>query len=129
MHELSIAQRIIEIIEAEAEKNGIAKVRRARLKVGKMAAFQREQLEFCLMSYEKGDALKGMVFDIEEISVKLECAKCKKIFDDGRFSDAEFAHEIAHAPLLYSPPNCPECGCVESEIVSGREMEIVEIEG
>jgi hydrogenase nickel incorporation protein HypA/HybF len=129
MHELSIAQKIIETIEAEAVKNGMAKVRLAKLKIGKMAAFQKEQLEFCLSTYEKNPALEGMTFEITEIPVELSCNTCKMHYIDARFDDEEFAHDIAHAPALYLPPPCPTCASENVSIVAGREMELTSIEG
>lgn len=128
MHELSIAQRIIEVIEAEAQKCGISKVRRARLKIGKMSAFQKEQLEFCLSTYEKSEALKDMRFSIEEVPVCLMCGSCRLEYIDDRFDDSEFAHDVAHAPALYLPPPCPSCNG-EAKIIKGNELELVNIEG
>jgi hydrogenase nickel incorporation protein HypA/HybF len=129
MHELSIAQKIIETIEAEAQKNNIAKVTSAKLKIGKMAAFQKEQLEFCLNTYEKNESLKDMRFEINEIPVELSCRRCGMRFRDERFNDHEFAHDIAHAPALYIPPECPSCKSNDVTVISGSEMELTSIEG
>lgn len=129
MHELSIAQKIIETIETEAQKNNIARVVSAKLKIGKMAAFQREQLEFCLNTYEKNESLKDMRFDIDEIPVELLCRDCGMRFTDERFNDHEFAHDYAHAPGLYIPPRCPSCKSKDVTVVSGSEMELTSIEG
>lgn len=129
MHELAIAQRIIGVIEDEAAKNCITRVTSARLRIGRMAAFQKEQLEFCLASYEKAGTLEGMAFEVEEVPVELVCAACGKRFVDNRFDDEAFAHEVAHAPALYAPPPCPACGAAETEIIAGREMELASIEG
>lgn len=129
MHELSVAQRIIEVIEREVARSGINRVCSARLRIGKMAAFQREQLEFCLATYGKGGALEGMTFEIEEVPVRLACRACGHLFPDGRFDDEAFAHEIAHSPLLYAPSPCPSCSSGDVEVSSGRELELVELEG
>jgi len=129
MHELALAQKIIETIEAEAEKNGMSKVYSAKLKIGKMAAFQKEQLEFCLKTYEKDGILEDMKFEIEEVPVELTCNACHQKFVDARFDDDEFAHEIAHAPALYIPPPCPVCTSEDIEMTSGNEMMLVSIEG
>lgn len=129
MHELGIAQRIIEIIEAEAFKNRLSRVRSARLRIGRMAAFRKEPLEFCLASYKKDAALEGMAFDVEEVPVGLACSACGRRSTDSRFDDEEFAHEVAHAPSLYLPSPCPACGAEEVEVISGRELELVSIDG
>ena len=129
MHELSIAQKILETIEEEATKNGMTKVRRAKLRIGKMAAFQKEQLEFCLKTYEKDEMLEDMNFDIEEVPVELICKSCAQKFLDARFDDPEFAHDIAHAPSLYLPPPCPSCSSEDVTMISGNEMTLMSIEG
>ena len=129
MHELSIAQKIIETVEAAAQKSSISRVHLAKLKIGKMAAFGKEQLEFCLNTYEKNPALEGMRFDIDEVPVELACADCGKQYIDERFNDAEFAHDVAHAPALYLPPPCPSCGSETVSVVAGSEMELTSIEG
>ncbi len=129
MHELSIAQKIIETIEEEANKSGLERVISAKLKIGRMAAFQKEQLEFCLVTYEKTDMLEDMRFEIEEVPVGLKCKACGQEYLDARFDDAEFAHDIAHAPALYIPPPCPSCSSDDVTMVSGNEMTLVSIEG
>lgn len=129
MHELAIAQKIIETIEQEAEKNGMTKVKKAVLKIGKMAAFQKEQLEFCLKTYEKDEMLEDMIFEIVEVPVELICKSCAQKFVDARFEDDEFAHEIAHAPALYVPPPCPSCSSEDVTMTSGNEMTLMSIEG
>lgn len=129
MHELAIAQKIIETIEAEADKNGMSKVYSAKLKIGRMAAFQKEQLEFCLKTYEKDAMLDDMKFEIEEVPVELTCNACHQRYVDARFDDDEFAHDIAHAPALYIPPPCPVCTSDNVAMTSGNEMTLVSIEG
>jgi hydrogenase nickel incorporation protein HypA/HybF len=129
MHELHIAQRIIDTIATEALKNNISKVHTAKLKIGKMAAFDKEQLEFALASSEKNETLEGMKFDVNEIPVELECKDCGHHFIDKRFDEMDFAHQIAHAPALYIPPKCPVCGSEDVALLSGNEMELLTIEG
>ena len=129
MHELAIAQKILETIEEEANKNGLTKVRRAKLRIGKMAAFQKEQLEFCLKTYEKTNLLEDMTFEIVEVPVELICKSCAQKFMDARFDDPEFAHEIAHAPALYVPPPCPSCASEDVTMIAGNEMTLMSIEG
>lgn len=129
MHEFKIAQKVIEIIETKAKHNAIAKVKVARLRIGRMAAFQKEQLEFCLSSFGKNDALEGVKFEIDEVPVGIQCKVCGHCFTDEHFNDAEFAHTIAHAPGLYSPPPCPSCSSEKGTIISGEEIELISIEG
>ncbi len=129
MHELSIAQKIIEIIESKAKQNNFSKVSNAKLKIGKMAAFQKDQLEFCLNTFQKSEIIKEMNFDICEVPVKLLCNNCGNYFIDDRFNDYEFAHVYAHAPGLYIPLPCPQCKSKNISVISGSEIELTSIEG
>lgn len=129
MHELSIIQKIIDAADRAARENGISKVKTLRLRLGQMAAANPEQLKFGFATYAKGSALEKADLAIEEIAVVLKCQNCGRSFGDARFDDREFAHTIAHAPAAYFPPPCPACGGSDSAIISGREMELVEILG
>jgi len=127
MHELAISETICKIIEKEARSRGMAKVVSAKLKIGVMNAFQRENLDLCLKDYEKNPLMAGMRFEIETVPVELQCIKCNGQFSDDRFNDHDFAHRIAHAPALYLPPPCPACGSEAGKLVTGNEMELVSI--
>ncbi len=128
MHELAISETICKIIEKEAKKRGMAKVGTARLKIGIMNAFQRENLDLCLKDYKNNPLMAEIQFEIEEVPVELECTECHHHYVDERFNDHDFAHKIAHAPALYLPPACPTCKCEEIKLMGGNEMELVSIE-
>jgi len=129
MHELAIGETICKTIETEAAKRGMAKISHAKLKIGKMNAFQRENLEVCLKRYATDERLSELKFEIEEIPVQLKCTVCNEEYTDDRFDDYDFAHKVSHAPALYEPPTCPECGAPATKItvISGQELELVSI--
>ncbi|MFH1874080.1 MAG: hydrogenase maturation nickel metallochaperone HypA [Pseudomonadota bacterium] len=129
MHEITIAKKILETIELCAQDQGIAHLRLAKLRIGRMLGFEKEHLESALASFGNKKELKDLKFEIEAVPVKLRCEKCQKEFVDERFNDASFAHEVSHAPALYIPPKCQECLAMEVALVSGNEMELVSIEG
>lgn len=129
MHELAIVQKIVTAADKAAEANGISRVKKLRLRLGQMAAAHPEQLEFGFKTYAKGSRLEGTILEIEEIKIDLECDKCGSHFPDDRFNDHDFAHTVAHAPLAYLPPPCPECGSEGAKVVAGREIELVNLEG
>lgn len=128
MHEIAIAETILDIIDKEAKKNNIATVRKARLRIGRMAAFEKTNLEMCLATY-RGGSMAAIDFEIDEMPVSLRCSSCGQQFTDERFEDRSFAHLTAHAPALYQPPPCPGCGHPKAHMVSGQEMELISIEG
>lgn len=129
MHELALAQQLVGIIEENAKKHGLKSVKHATLKVGKMAAFKPENVQFCFDSYQKSDLLKDVKLQIIETAVVLHCNACDYEWADARFDDIDFAHDIAHNPIQYQPPLCPECGSTNSKIIAGNEMQLIDIEG
>lgn len=129
MHELSLIKKIIDNVDAAAKKNNIAKVKTVRMRIGKMAGFEPEQLQFLFKTYEKSPALTDAELVVEEIPVELECPECKHLFIDEQFSDYEFAHTVSHAPMAYTPPSCPKCCANGPDIVRGRELDLVDLEG
>lgn len=128
MHELSIVQKIVAAADEAAQKNAITHVRVIHLRIGKMSAAHPEQIRFGFNTYAKGSRLEGANLIIDEVDVALECKGCGHIFGDKRFDDHDFAHTIAHAPMIYVAAHCPACGC-EAKIARGNELELVDIEG
>ena len=129
MHELALIKKIIDNVEAAAKKASIGNVKIVRMRIGKMAGLEPDQLSFLYETYEKADCLKESKLEIEEIPVELECPECKHPFMDDRFNDYAFAHSVSHAPLVYSPPPCPKCGADGPIMIRGRELDLVNLDG
>jgi len=111
MHELSIAMSIIELAEEEAEQRGV-QITAIHLKLGKLSGVVKEAL---LASYEMASddsPLKGSRLVIEEIPVVVFCPTCQT------------QRPISSIQLFC----CAECGTPTSEIVQGKEIEVVALE-
>jgi hydrogenase nickel incorporation protein HypA/HybF len=111
MHELSIAMSIIELAEEEAEQRGV-QITAIHLKLGKLSGVVKEAL---LASYEMASddsPLKGSRLVIEEIPVVVVCPTCR-------------AQRPISSIQLFC---CAECGTPTSEIVQGKEIEVVALE-
>lgn len=112
MHELSIALNIIEMAEHESRLRAGAKVVAVHLKLGPLAGVVKEAL---LSSYEmasEDSALKGSQLLIEDVPVMVYCDTCK------RQQNLESIQNFS----------CPECGAPTSQIVHGKELEVVALE-
>ena len=111
MHELSIAMSIVEMAEEEAERHG-GQVCAVHLKLGMLSGVVKEAL---LSSYEMASEdtpLAGSRLIVEELPIIVYCAQCK----------ARRAVDSAQWMC------CPECGTPASEIVQGKELEVVALE-
>ncbi len=112
MHELSIAMSMIEMAEEEAARRGGATVSAIHLKLGELSGVVKEAL---LFSYEvacQGTRLEGSRLVIEGVPVAVYCAACRA--ETAIISLQQFCCAVCHAPT--------------SQVVRGRELEVVALE-
>ncbi len=112
MHELSIAQSLLDIIVDESRRHGLERVNKVRLQVGEFAAVIPESLTFCFELVSQDTVASGAVIEIESVGVTARCDKCNSSF------------EVRDRVFL-----CPRCGEMASQLLSGRELTIMSIEG
>lgn len=112
MHEMSIAQSLLEIVLEESRRHSLKQVKSIKLQVGAMAAVVPESLTFCFELLSQDTIASGAGLDIETIPVVARC------------SDCDILYEVENQIFL-----CPQCGGPTLELVSGRELALVSIEG
>ena len=111
MHELSIAMSIVEMAQEEALHRGV-QVNAVHLKLGALSGVVKEAL---LSSYEMAcddTPLRGSRLVIEDVPVVIFCPHCK------------VQRPLSSVQLFC----CAECGTPTSEIVHGKELEVVALE-
>ncbi len=111
MHELSLAQNIVEIVRQHVPEDNGRTVRSVKLQLGEMAGVIPDSLMFCFEAIISGTSLEGAILDIEQVPLKAECRSCRR-----RFAVVENVFA------------CPDCGSSDLAILSGRELQVVEIE-
>ncbi len=112
MHELSIAMSIVELAEEEIERRGNVQITAVHLKLGELSGVVKEAL---LASYEmacEGTSLAGSRLVVENVPVVAFCSRCQ-------------APRPVSSIQLFC---CAECGTPTSEIVQGKEIEVVALE-
>jgi len=112
MHELSIAQSLIELASEAAARDGCERVTRLLVRLGAMSGVVREALEFSFELAAEETPCAGATLEIEEIKVTVFCPSCdeRKTLDDG---------------YLFC---CPTCCSPTPQILTGRELELVSVE-
>ncbi|WP_300160010.1 hydrogenase maturation nickel metallochaperone HypA [Solidesulfovibrio sp.] len=114
MHELSIAQSLIALIEDEMAKHGKKTLLTVKIKHGRLSAVVPEALEMGFTALTMDTRLAGARLELEEIPVVLRCRACSR----------EFTPEGSSA---FAP--CPGCGEeLGHAVVSGRELYIEYLE-
>ena len=111
MHEVSIAQGLMKILEDETKKHGVSLVTRVHVRIGELATCVPDALTFAFEIVSEGTVAEGAKLKIEVVPARGRCDKCDIQFD------------VDSAMFL-----CPQCGGVAAEIVSGKELDVAEIE-
>lgn len=111
MHEMSIAQSIVEIVEETLQNEENPKVSRVFVNIGELVAVVPESLDFCYTVITEGTPLANSKLIIEEIPVMVLCKGCGKEF---RVEGFVF--------------RCPYCQGSELKTLTGRELTVSEIE-
>jgi hydrogenase nickel incorporation protein HypA/HybF len=111
MHELSIAQSIVDTLGAQAIAHN-AHVKGVRLRIGEASGVVIDSLTFCFeMLTDLDPALTGAQLSIDIVPYKARCRRCAQEF-----------------PIRDFVPQCPICEEWSNEIVSGTELQILEME-
>ena len=111
MHEMSIAQSVLDIVLQESRNHKINRVLSVAVKVGELSAVETESLRFCFDFLTKGTPAEGARLDIEEVQVTCRCQEC-----GSKFTVQE---------LVFT---CPSCQSPKVEMLSGRELSVESFE-
>lgn len=111
MHELGIAQNILQIVQQAVAKEQEADVRGIRMRVGQLSGVVPDSLEFCFSAIVNETGMQHARLEIEQVPISAQCKDCRHLF---QMDDLGFF--------------CPECKSLNLELISGRELEVVEIE-
>jgi len=111
MHELSIAQSILDIVRQSVPEKELPAVRFVTLQVGDLAGVVPDSLEFSFTVLTTNTPLRDAKLHIDHIPFVVMCNPCGK----------SFTNEIGFVL-------CPTCGGADTKILSGMELQVVEIE-
>ncbi len=111
MHEMSLAEGIVDIIEEEALRRGFARVLQVRVAVGELGGVEPDALQFCFDAVCRGTLAEGARLCIERVGGQAWCMDCAR---------AVALHERFGA--------CPECGGFKLQMQAGDELRLLDLE-
>jgi hydrogenase nickel incorporation protein HypA/HybF len=112
MHELSIAEGIVDIVAEASAKQGDARVTAVHLRLGALAGVVEEALLFSFEVAAAGTAAEKAELRIERVPVTVYCPLCQRErVLPGR-----------------QPVACPECGTPTPRVIAGTELEVIALE-
>ena len=108
MHELSIAQAIVDI---SARNAGGAQVVRVHVRVGRLRQVVPSALEFSFELCAHGTRVEGAVLELELVPVGVSCRRCGATSHPGEF-----------------PLACEQCGGLDVTVTHGEELQVQSLE-
>jgi hydrogenase nickel incorporation protein HypA/HybF len=106
VHEISVAQRMVDIALAVARENGGGRISSMRLLVGALTCVDSETLEFAFGVVTRGTPAEGCRLEIVTVPTRLGCRTC------GLEAERD----------LLEP--CQACGSLGGDVLSGRELRV-----
>jgi len=111
MHELGIANSILEGVAGELRRRPGSRAIKVGVRIGEMAGIDPDALNFGFEALTLDTPLEGLKLDIEYRARRHRCFECSRVFE---IHDFEL--------------ECPGCGSLNSECISGDELEFAYLE-
>ncbi|BCD60306.1 MULTISPECIES: hydrogenase maturation nickel metallochaperone HypA [unclassified Nitratiruptor] len=113
MHEYSIVQSMLDLIEENAKKHNATKVERVVMKIGVMSGVEAHLLKIAFDTFKEGTLCSDAELEMIIQPIIAKCRTCKK---ESRFEKNEIFYE------------CKQCGDVDLEIIDGEDMILMQLD-
>jgi len=111
MHELSVAQSIVDSMREQVALHGGRRVLRVGVRVGETSGVNAEALEFCFGMTVHDTEFSGAALELERVPVRFRCEGC--------------GHEFAPVDFF---AGCPACEAGHGRMVAGDELALSGLE-
>lgn len=112
MHELTLCQRALELIEQQAVRHHARKVTAVWLNIGAFSCVERSALEFCFDLICRDTLAEGCELHIEQQQAECWCPMCRQYV----------------TLLSQRVRQCPQCGSDNVNIVADEGLQIKRME-
>lgn len=111
MHEMSLTESILDVLQEEARRQGFERVRRIWLEIGALGHVEPEAMIFCFDAVARGTLAEGATLEFVRVEARGRCEDC------GR-----------RTPLAERFGACAHCGSRRVRMTSGDELRVKELE-
>ena len=111
MHEMALAESMLEIVEETARRNGASRVTAVCLELGALAHVEVDALRFCFDAVARGGIANAARLTIVATEGQAWCMPCG-----------------TSVPLAHRGEPCPRCGSYQLEVTQGEAMRLKEVE-
>jgi hydrogenase nickel incorporation protein HypA/HybF len=111
MHEMSLAESVLQLIEDAAHKDKFNKVTTVWLEIGQLSGVEPEAMAFCFDAVTRDSVAAGARLEIVSLPGVGWCMACAK--------------SVAMNEIF---GECPDCGSYQMQVTGGTEMRVKELE-
>ena len=111
MHELALAQTLVESVRREAAAHGGQRVLRVGLRMGELSGVDAEALRFAFTVTVQATDLASAELDIERVPLRLCCDRCSTEYQAAKWE-----------------AGCPSCGAPDTHVIGGTELQLTYLE-
>jgi hydrogenase nickel incorporation protein HypA/HybF len=111
MHEMSLIEGVMRVLEEQAAVQGFSQVRAVWLEIGELSSVEPEALMFCFQAIQAGSLAEGARLEIVRTPGQAYCLDCGKPVHVASRTD-----------------NCPLCGSGMVQVIGGDRMLIKQLE-
>ncbi|WP_374319321.1 hydrogenase maturation nickel metallochaperone HypA [Aquabacterium sp.] len=111
MHEMSLAEGVLQLVEDTARREGARQVSRVIVEIGELSSVEPEALRFCFDVVTRHSVADGAVLEIIDVPGTAWCLPCG-----------------ASVRINERYGACPQCGSHQVQPTGGTEMRVKEIE-
>ena len=111
MHEMSIAQSILDIVSDTLKDQSDCQLKEVIVQIGELTAVVPESLQFCYNVLTENTPYKDSVLKIKIIPLQGQCETCQSVF---KIKNFQFT--------------CPSCNSTAVKVLQGQELQISHLE-
>jgi hydrogenase nickel incorporation protein HypA/HybF len=111
MHEMSLAEGVLQLIEDAARQQEFSKVTTVWLEIGQLSGVEVEAMKFCFDAVTRDSIADGARLEIVAMPGTGWCMQCSQ-----------------SVPMQEVFGECPQCGSHQMQVTGGTEMRVKELE-
>jgi hydrogenase nickel incorporation protein HypA/HybF len=111
MHEMSLAEGVLQLIEDAARAQSFTQVNTVRLEIGELSGVEPEAMRFCFDAVTRNSVAQGAQLEIIALPGVGWCMACAQ-----------------SVPMKEVFGECPRCGGYQMQVTGGTEMRVKDLE-
>ncbi|MEN8175410.1 MAG: hydrogenase maturation nickel metallochaperone HypA [Pseudomonadota bacterium] len=111
MHEMSLCEGILQIIEEQARAQGFTRVKTVRLEIGKLSGVELGAMRFGFDAVMRHSIAEGAKLEVVDRPGQAWCMQCARTVEIQQRFDA-----------------CPVCGGYQLQVTGGEQLAVKDLE-